>query len=138
MTKVILSGCSGKMGKMISQSVNNFEGLSIVAGIDKFKDESLKYPIFENITECDVNADVVLDFSRPDALDSLLSYSKDNNLPVVLCTTGYSKEQLDRKSTRLNSSHANISYAVFCLKKKNTSAPISFILPFVPFLFAST
>src|SRR6202008_5166297 len=27
---------------------------------------------------------------------------------------------LDRKSTRLNSSHANISYAVFCLKKKNT------------------
>src|SRR5438445_3161931 len=28
------------------------------------------------------------------------------------------EEQLDRKSTRLNSSHANISYAVFCLKKK--------------------
>src|SRR3712207_7942313 len=28
----------------------------------------------------------------------------------------------DRKSTRLNSSHANISYAVFCLKKKNTTA----------------
>src|SRR3712207_7544160 len=30
---------------------------------------------------------------------------------------------LDRKSTRLNSSHANISYAVFCLKKKNTKRP---------------
>src|SRR3712207_8278304 len=30
----------------------------------------------------------------------------------------------DRKSTRLNSSHANISYAVFCLKKKNKSAKI--------------
>src|SRR5947209_9030166 len=29
----------------------------------------------------------------------------------------------DRKSTRLNSSHANISYAVFCLKKKNKNAP---------------
>src|SRR3712207_7323402 len=29
---------------------------------------------------------------------------------------------LDRKSTRLNSSHANISYAVFCLKKKNSRA----------------
>src|SRR5258707_7122799 len=35
-------------------------------------------------------------------------------------------EQLrDRKSTRLNSSHANISYAVFCLKKKKTVAPNS-------------
>src|SRR3712207_7364890 len=31
----------------------------------------------------------------------------------------------DRKSTRLNSSHANISYAVFCLKKKKTTATIS-------------
>src|SRR3712207_8340805 len=30
-------------------------------------------------------------------------------------------EELDRKSTRLNSSHANISYAVFCLKKKNVT-----------------
>src|SRR3712207_7188323 len=33
----------------------------------------------------------------------------------------FSKEAKDRKSTRLNSSHANISYAVFCLKKKNTN-----------------
>src|SRR3712207_8129111 len=32
--------------------------------------------------------------------------------------------QLDRKSTRLNSSHANISYAVFCLKKKKIARPI--------------
>src|SRR3712207_8712974 len=31
---------------------------------------------------------------------------------------------LDRKSTRLNSSHANISYAVFCLKKKNSLHPL--------------
>src|SRR3712207_8066241 len=31
------------------------------------------------------------------------------------------REQQDRKSTRLNSSHANISYAVFCLKKKKTN-----------------
>lgn len=91
MTKIILSGCSGKMGKMISQSVSNFEELSIVAGIDKFKDESLKYPIFENISECNVTGDVVLDFSRPDTLDSLLSHCKAKNLPLVLCTTAIAK-----------------------------------------------
>src|SRR3712207_7286380 len=34
----------------------------------------------------------------------------------------------DRKSTRLNSSHANISYAVFCLKKKRTRHDVSWIL----------
>src|SRR3712207_8544749 len=37
-------------------------------------------------------------------------------MPVEPC--GLSIGELDRKSTRLNSSHANISYAVFCLKKK--------------------
>src|SRR3712207_7789229 len=36
-------------------------------------------------------------------------------------TAGERAERVDRKSTRLNSSHANISYAVFCLKKKNTT-----------------
>src|SRR5207245_10467666 len=35
-------------------------------------------------------------------------------------TSGQSFENLDRKSTRLNSSHGSISYAVFCLKQKNT------------------
>src|SRR3712207_7750528 len=38
---------------------------------------------------------------------------------------GEAELQTDRKSTRLNSSHANISYAVFCLKKKNTKKPIA-------------
>src|SRR3712207_7956058 len=37
------------------------------------------------------------------------------------CKYFFGKVTIDRKSTRLNSSHANISYAVFCLKKKNTS-----------------
>src|SRR3712207_7759212 len=37
------------------------------------------------------------------------------------CSQNSSRRSLDRKSTRLNSSHANISYAVFCLKKKKTS-----------------
>src|SRR3712207_8267065 len=36
-------------------------------------------------------------------------------------------QRLDRKSTRLNSSHANISYAVFCLTKKNLSVSLFFI-----------
>src|SRR3712207_7868825 len=40
-----------------------------------------------------------------------------NQLPVIYNVTNVAKAP-DRKSTRLNSSHANISYAVFCLKKK--------------------
>src|SRR5947209_12633233 len=43
------------------------------------------------------------------------------NCPVVDWSI-LDEEQKDRKSTRLNSSHANISYAVFCLKKKKRHA----------------
>src|SRR3712207_8904515 len=42
--------------------------------------------------------------------------------PLTAATSG-----LDRKSTRLNSSHANISYAVFCLKKKQTAGRLRFV-----------
>lgn len=94
MIRVILSGCCGKMGKVISQSVSNFPNLGIVAGIDKFSDTSVQYPVFKTIAECNIEADVVLDFSRPEALDSLLDYCKNKSLPLVLCTTGYSAEQL--------------------------------------------
>src|SRR6266481_7416448 len=49
-----------------------------------------------------------------------------NRLPAVFCLT--TQFPLDRKSTRLNSSHSSISYAVFCLKKKNTLNTLFFPL----------
>ncbi|MCY6370572.1 4-hydroxy-tetrahydrodipicolinate reductase [Clostridium ganghwense] len=94
MIRIILSGCLGRMGKVISQSVANFPSLSIVAGIDKNDDDTVKYPVYKTIQECNTVGDVVLDFSRPETLSSLLQYCKDKNLPLILCTTGYSQEQL--------------------------------------------
>jgi 4-hydroxy-tetrahydrodipicolinate reductase len=94
MIKIVLSGCSGKMGKTISALSKDIPDVSIVAGIDKFKDPSFNdYPIFETIEMCDINADVVLDFSRPDSLESLLNFCKVKNIPIVLCTTGYTSDQ---------------------------------------------
>src|SRR3712207_6861413 len=57
----------------------------------------------------DVAALVLVDAAAPRLLQEL---------PELRDTLRRTAEQLDRKSTRLNSSHANISYAVFCLKKK--------------------
>src|SRR3712207_7726781 len=51
---------------------------------------------------------------------------RHNNLhcfPSSVDANHFRQALRDRKSTRLNSSHANISYAVFCLKKKNTHPP---------------
>lgn len=102
MKKILLCGCLGKMGRVITQSVANFPNLEIAAGVDMQEDPSVKYPIFTQISECTVPVDVVLDFSRPEALDSLLDYCENKNLPLVLCTTGYSKEALGKITNSSN------------------------------------
>src|SRR3712207_1752525 len=51
-------------------------------------------------------------------------------ITVNAVTPGYTATEIDRKSTRLNSSHANISYAVFCLKKK-TNILFSYFFPVI-------
>ncbi|WP_010293109.1 4-hydroxy-tetrahydrodipicolinate reductase [Clostridium senegalense] len=93
MIKVLLVGCSGKMGKMISATSKNFKNLEIVAGIDKFNDNTLSYPIFSTISDCNIDIDVILDFSRPDSLKDISTFALKNNKPVIFCTTGYSKEE---------------------------------------------
>lgn len=96
MVRIILNGCLGKMGRMITSTAKNFTNVSIVAGVDKFTDPSVRdYPIFDDIRKCDIPADVVLDFSRPDSLESIAAYCKDKKLSVVFCTTGHSLEQLN-------------------------------------------
>lgn len=95
MVKIILSGCNGRMGKVISKLANTIEDVSIVAGIDRNTEKS-NYPIFASISDCNISADVILDFSRPDALDSLIEYGKENNIGIVFCTTGYSDEQIKK------------------------------------------
>lgn len=94
MINILLSGCNGKMGKMISQTVNNFKDLQISCGLDKNLEKNFNYPVFDNINDCDVAFDVILDFSRADALESLITYAKEKNKPLVLCTTGYTEEQI--------------------------------------------
>lgn len=93
MIRIILSGCNGKMGKVISSVVSNFPDLNIVAGIDRNNDQNT-YPVFSNIADCNVQADVIIDFSRPDSLDSLVKYAKEKNIGIVLCTTGFTDEQI--------------------------------------------
>ena len=96
MTKILLNGCGGKMGHAVTNTANNRDNISIAAGIDKFSNENFSYPLFKSIEEVNIPCDVLLDFSRPDSLDSILDYAAKNKVPIVLCTTGYSDEQLEK------------------------------------------
>ena len=93
MVKILLSGCSGKMGNVIQNVISEFPSLKIVAGIDKFPKES-EFKIFKNTEDVNIHYDVLLDFSRADALKDLLALTTSTKKPLVLCSTGYTDEDL--------------------------------------------
>lgn len=94
MTKVIMHGCNGMMGRMITELIKEDTQVEIVAGIDIYDDGHNDYPVFSAINDCDVEADVIIDFASVKAIDALLDYSVKKQIPVVVCTTGLSEEQL--------------------------------------------
>lgn len=98
MVKIIMHGCNGKMGRVITDIVSNDDECEIVAGVDPFDGVIQKYPVFKSISDVNVDADVVIDFSSAKAVDKLLDWCETKNMPVVLCTTGLSDEQLARVS----------------------------------------
>lgn len=94
MVKIIMHGCNGKMGQVITDMVKNDDTAEIVAGIDVVDNRDNGYPVFTDIDACDVPADVIIDFAAAVAVDKLLDYSVKHKIPVVLCTTGLSEAQI--------------------------------------------
>lgn len=94
MTKVIMHGCNGKMGQIITSIIAEDADVEIVAGVDASNHIQNTYPVFKTIAECDVDADVVIDFCVTAAIDGLLDYCVEKQVPCVLCTTGLSEAQL--------------------------------------------
>ncbi len=101
MTKIILSGCSGKMGHVITKCVDERSDCEIVAGVDINECETT-YPVYKSFSDVDVSADVVIDFSHPSVLKSLLEYCENKNCPAVIATTGLSEEQIESIKTLSN------------------------------------
>lgn len=94
MLKIIMHGCNGAMGQVISNLAAEDEEVEIAAGIDRNAEQKNGYPVYPSCAECDVDADVIVDFSVAPAVDGVLAYAVDRKLPLVLCTTGLSEQQL--------------------------------------------
>ena len=121
MTKMIMHGCNGRMGHMIIDLVKEDANIEVVAGVDAFGESSYDFPVFKSLADCNVEADVIVDFSSAAAVDGLLEHCVSKKVPVVLCSTGLSPEQLDKvkeasKSVAVLKS-ANMSYGVNALLK---------------------
>ncbi len=94
MTKVLLSGCCGRMGRFVAEIIKSRKDCEIVAGIDIIDDSSLGFPVFGNYDEVNVDTDVIIDFSNPALLCDMLAYAKRTGTGIVLATTGLTDEQI--------------------------------------------
>ncbi|MCM1283833.1 MAG: 4-hydroxy-tetrahydrodipicolinate reductase [Muribaculaceae bacterium] len=120
MTRAIIHGCNGKMGQCITGICKEDEDIGIVAGIDACDGVQNEYPVFKSLLDCTQEADVIIDFSTAKAVDGLLDYCVDRQIPVVLCTTGLSEEQLKK----VEEAYAKVAV----LKSANMSLGINTLL----------
>ena len=123
MVKIIMHGCNGHMGQVISDIVEKDPDAEIVAGIDIADQGKNSYPVFTDIDACQTEADAIIDFSSAKATDKLLECSAARQIPVVLCSTGLSEEQLAKVE--------ETSRKVAVLKSANMSLGINTLLKLV-------
>ena len=120
MTRIIMHGCNGKMGQVITGLLKDDEDAAIVAGIDISDHVKNEYPVFASFADCNVEADVIIDFASAKATDALLDYCEEKKVPVVLCTTGLSEEQIARAR--------DVSKTTAVLKSANMSLGINMLM----------
>ncbi len=120
MTRVIMHGCNGRMGQTIANLISQDDAITLVAGVDVYDEGKNPFPVFQKMEDCDIEADAIIDFASVNAVDGLLDYCAQKQVPVVLCTTGLSKEQLDKVE--------EISKQVAVLKSANMSLGINLLM----------
>lgn len=95
MLKVLLNGCLGKMGQNIEDCVNERDDVMISCGVDIAEGERL-YPVYTCFVDVQEKPDVIIDFSNPLVLDDMLDFAVKNKTPVIICTTGFSENQVQK------------------------------------------
>ena len=123
MVRIIMHGCNGHMGQVISGLAEQDPDAKIVAGIDIADQGKNSYPVYTNIEDCQEEADAIIDFSTAKAVDGLLDYSVKRQIPVVVCTTGLSEAQFEKLE--------ECAKKVAVLKSANMSLGINTLLKLV-------
>lgn len=96
MTKILICGSSGKMGKAVFEAVERTDDAEVLCGVDAFSKGDLSFTEYKSFEEVKEIPDVVVDFSNPVNLDSMYDFCVKNSVPAVICTTGFSPEQVEK------------------------------------------
>ena len=119
MVSMIMHGCNGRMGQMIADIVSADPDIEIVAGVDINTEQRSSFPVVDSIDKVSIKADVVVDFGHASAVDRLIDWCVQKNIPLVECTTGLSDETLSKL--------ADASGSVAMFKSANMSLGINII-----------
>ncbi len=96
MVNVAIVGCNGKMGHFVAEAVSENREATAFFGVDAFGESKYDFPVYKSFKDIDKKADVIVDFSNPALLDDMLEYAITNSVPCVICTTGFSPEQITK------------------------------------------
>ena len=121
MLEIMVNGCSGKMGQVVCDLIEQDNDLVLKAGFDKFVTGEFAFPVFSDISEITEKPDVIVDFSVPVATLNILEYAAKNNVPVVIATTGFSSDEEEKikeysKQIPIFKS-SNMSYDIMIMQK---------------------
>lgn len=94
MTNIIINGCNGKMGKFVAACINDRDDCSVAAGVDIYNEIERDFPTYSRLRDTS-GGDVIIDFSSPAALPSLLEYAVTTKTPVVVASTGYTDADIE-------------------------------------------
>ncbi len=94
MINVLVNGCNGKMGQEVVNQIEQNSDFLVLAGFDKEDLGNTSYPVYTNLSSITAKPDVIIDFSVPVATLNILEYARNNSVPVVIATTGFSEQQL--------------------------------------------
>lgn len=133
MIRVLIHGCNGRMGNMVSQLAADYGNIEIIAGVDKTDTESggKPYPVYDSLPDVQERADVIIDVSTAEAVDDLLDYCADRKIPAVICTTGISPEQEARiesisvETAILRSGNMSMGINTLIAVLRNISKPLA-------------
>ena len=121
MLKVMVNGCTGKMGQIVCDLVDKSDDLILISGFSKKAYSEFSFTIFCKTEDISIKPDVIIDFSVPISTMNILNYAKQNNIPIVIATTGFSKDEeilIKEYSEQIPIfKSANMSYDIMIMKK---------------------
>lgn len=110
MINVLINGYWGTMGQVLASEIDKTENMKVVAGVDKcVRDAQVDHKVYNNIFDCNDDIDVIIDFSHPNSLPNLLKYGTEKNIPLVICTTGLTED--DMNNIKMASKNIPIFYS---------------------------